>query len=315
MRKLAYFLSLLLISFCAQAQERTVTGKIINQQTGEAIVDATVTVKGTSVVSRSAADGSFSISIPNPNAVLVITHTGMEAQEIKVGSKSDFSIALVQSNVAMTEVIVTGYTSERKKDITGAVSVVNMKEIASIPTGNVMTALQGRVPGVNITTNGTPGGTGTDVSIRGITTVNNNSPLYVIDGVQTRNSPSTILNANDIESIQVLKDAASASIYGTQASNGVIIITTKKAGRNQLRIDFDAQLTAQRFRSGIPLLNAQQWGEAYWQAYQNDGIPPRHDQYGSGPTPVIPEFIDLGKTIRAGNTNWADEVYGPSFQQ
>jgi TonB-linked SusC/RagA family outer membrane protein len=315
MRKLAFFLSLLLFSLCVQAQDRIVTGKITNLQTSDAVADATVTVKGTSVVTRSAIDGSFSISVPNANAVLIITHTGMESQEIKVGDKSGFSVVLNQSNVSMTEVVVTGYTAERKKDITGAVSVVNMKDIASIPTGNVMSALQGRVPGVNISTNGTPGGTGTDVSIRGITTVNNNSPLYVIDGVQTRNSPSTVLNSNDIESIQILKDAASASIYGTQASNGVIIITTKKAGKNQLRIDFDGQLTAQRFRTGIPLLNAQQWGEAYWKAYQNDGIPPRHDQYGNGPTPVIPEFIDQGKTIRAGNTNWADEVYGPSFQQ
>jgi TonB-linked SusC/RagA family outer membrane protein len=315
MRKLAYFITLLFFSLCVKAQERTVTGKIINQQTNEPVAGATITVKGTKVATRSGTDGSFSILIQNANAVLNVTHVGMETQEIQVGSKSDLSVALVQSNISITEVVVTGYTTERKKDITGAVSVVNMKDIASIPTGNVMKSLQGRVPGVDVSTNGTPGGTGTDVSIRGITTVNNNSPLYVIDGVQTRNSPSTLLNANDVESIQILKDAASASIYGTQASNGVVIITTKKAGRNQLKIDFDAQLTVQRFRSGIPLLNAQQWGDAYWKAYQNDGIQPRHDQYGNGATPVIPEFIDAQKTIPAGNTNWADEVYGPSFQQ
>lgn len=313
MRKLVYALLALLLSFNTWAQEKKITGRITDQDTKQPLAGATVSVKGTKIITQSGADGSFSVSVPNDASVLSISYIGMESQEIAVGGKSDVVISLPRVGASLNEVVVTGYSTERKKDITGAVSVIKMKDVASIPTGNVMSTLQGRVPGVNINTNGTPGGVGTDVSIRGITTINNNTPLYVIDGVQTRANIATLLNANDVESIQILKDAASASIYGTQAANGVIIITTKKAGKNQLKVDFDAQMTAQYFHTGIEMLNAQQWGEVYWKAYQNDGIQPRHDLYGSGPAPVIPEFINSKRTIRAGNTNWADEVYTTSL--
>lgn len=315
MRKLVYAFLALLLSFNSWAQEKKITGKITDNETNQPVAGATVTVKGTQIVTLTSADGTFSISVPNSNAVLNVTYVGMETQEVKVGNKSDLSVALLHSTSNLTEVVVTGYSAERKKDITGAVSVVKMKDVASIPTGNVMSTLQGRVPGVNISSDGTPGGVGTGVAIRGITTINNSTPLYVVDGVQTRANIATLLNANDVESIQILKDAASASIYGTQAANGVIIITTKKAAKHQTKVDFDAQFTAQTFHTGIDMLNAQQWGDVYWKAYQNDGVQPRHDLYGSGSTPVIPEYIDLKKTIRSGNTNWADEVYETSLQQ
>lgn len=302
-----------LLSFNTWAQEKKITGTVTDQDTKQPLAGATVTVKGSKIMTQSGADGTFTIAVPNERAVISVTYIGMETQEVSVGGNSDVQVALPRTGNSLNEVVVTGYSAERKKDITGAVSVIRMKDIVSIPSGNVMSTLQGRVPGVNINTNGTPGGVGTDVSIRGITTINDKTPLYVIDGVQTRANIATLLNANDIESIQILKDAASASIYGTQAANGVIIITTKKAGKNQLKVDFDGQMTSQYFHTGIDMLNAQQWGEVYWKAYQNDGIQPRHDLYGSGPTPVIPEFINSKRTIRSGNTNWADEVYTTSL--
>jgi TonB-linked SusC/RagA family outer membrane protein len=313
MRKFAYLFALILLSLHTMAQDKTVSGKVINQENNQPVAGATVSLKGSDAATQTDTDGSFTIAVPNSNAVLIFSYVGLASQEIPVRNQNSLSVTLQSASANLNEIVVTGYSTERKKDITGAVSVVKMKDVASIPSGNIMSTLQGRVPGLNVFNDGTPGGVGTGVSVRGITTINNNTPLYVIDGVQTRANIATLLNSNDVESIQVLKDAASASIYGTQASNGVIIITTKKAGRNQLKVDFDMQLTAQTFRSGIKLLNAQQWGEVYWKAYQNDGIQPRHDLYGSGPTPVIPEFINQKKTIRAGNTNWAEEVYKTSL--
>ena len=316
MKRILY---LTLLFFCAvhllHAQDNlTVSGKVTSE-TGDPMPGLTITVKGTTNGASTNVDGSFSMPVPNANSILVFSFIGYTTQEVPVNNRTTLNISMQPDAKALEEVVVTGYTTEKKADITGAVSVVKMKDVASIPTGNVMSALQGRLPGVDIATNGTPGGVGTGVNIRGITTINNSSPLYVVDGVQTRANIATLLNSNDVESIQVLKDAASASIYGTQAANGVIIITTKKAKKGETRVDFDSQLSTQFFHTGIEMLDAQQWGDVYWKAYQNDGVQPRHDQYGSGSTPVIPQFIDLKKTIPAGNTNWAEEVYETALLQ
>ncbi len=297
------------------AQKRTVSGKVTDLATNEPVPGVNIVEKGTVNGVISDTNGKYVLNVDS-KSVLVFSFIGYASQEIQVGGKTSIDVKLASETLGIDEVVVTGYTTEKKADITGSVSVVRMKDITSVPTGNAMSSLEGRLPGVNITTDGTPGGVNTAAAVRGITTINNSTPLYVIDGVQTRANISTLLNANDIESIQVLKDAASASIYGVQAANGVIIITTKKAGKNQIKVDFDTQLTAQTFHTGIKMLDAQQWGDMYWEAYQNDGVKPVHDQYGSGPTPVIPEFIDAPKnTIRAGNTNWAKEVYHTSLQQ
>ena len=159
--------------------------------------------------------------------------------------------------------------AEKKSDLTGSVAVVKMKDVADIPTGNVMQALQGRVAGMNVTTDGTPGGGNTSTLVRGTTTINNSSPLYVIDGMPTRDNVGSIVASSDIESIQVLKDASSAAIYGAQAANGVIIITTKRAKKGDIRVNLDMSLTAQMFSTGIELLNTEQWANCYWQAYRN----------------------------------------------
>jgi TonB-linked SusC/RagA family outer membrane protein len=310
MKKILYLT--LLLFCCAQllhAQNSlTVSGKV-SSETGDPMPGLTITVKGTSSGTATNSDGTYSLPVPNANAVLVFSFIGYTPQEVAVNNRTSLNITMRPDAKSLEEVVVTGYSSEKKADITGAVAVVKMKDIASIPTGNVMSGLQGRLPGVTVATDGTPGGLGTGVSIRGITTINNSAPLYVVDGVQTRANIATLLNANDVESIQVLKDAASASIYGTQAANGVIIITTKKAKKGEIKVDFDTQLSAQFFHTGTDMLDAQQWGDVYWKAYQNDGVQPRHDQYGSGSSPVVPQYIDLKKTIPAGNTNWADEVY------
>ena len=195
-----------------------------------------------------------------------------------------------------------------------------MDEMGKISYANVMQALTGQVSGVTITQDGQPGSGRTQVRVRGLTTYTNNNPLIVIDGVPTEESIDN-LNPNDIESIQVLKDAASASIYGSRSAAGVLIITTKKGKKGKLSIDAGLLNGVQTLGNKIELLDASQWGEIYWQAAQNDGISPDHPLYGDGPEPVIPNIpylIPNGKQIyqftREG-TNWYDEVYRNALQQ
>ena len=208
--------------------------------------------------------------------------------------------------------------AEKKADLTGSVSVVKMKDVADVPTGNVMQALQGRVAGMNVTTDGTPGGGNTSTLVRGTTTINNSSPLYVIDGMPTRDNVGSIVASSDIESIQVLKDASSAAIYGAQAANGVIIITTKKAKKGEIKVNFDMSLTAQMFSTGIDLLNTRQWADCYWQAYQNgnNGNNPNSALFGNGDAPVIAQTYTSGnKTMKVADTDWAKEIYSTALMQ
>lgn len=180
--------------------------------------------------------------------------------------------------LALNEVVVTGYTTQRKADLTGAVSVVSVGELAKQNENNPIKAMQGRVPGMNISADGAPSGSAT-VRIRGIGTLNNNDPLYIIDGVPTKAGMHE-LNGNDIESIQVLKDAASASIYGSRAANGVIIITTKKGKEGKIKIDFDASISVQTYAHKMEVLNAKEFGKVMWQGYVNDGLDPNQNGLG-----------------------------------
>lgn len=297
------------------AQKQIVRGKVVFAGDKLPLAGVSVIEKGTQNGVITNLEGEFSINVQSSDPILAFTMIGMAKQEQKAVFNTVMNVIMLEDAIALEQVVVTGYTTEKKAEITGAVSVVKISDIASIPTGNVMSSLQGRLAGVNVSTDGQPGGTTTATTIRGLNTINDASPLYVIDGVQTRENISTLINPNDVESIQVLKDAASASIYGTQAANGVIIITTKKSAIKKTKILVDANLTTQNYHTAIPMMNATQWGEAYWMAYKNDGIAPSHDQYGNGEVPVIPAYIDADQTIPAGNTNWADEVYQKAQMQ
>lgn len=288
---------------------------IVTGQTGDPLVGVSVKVEGTRNGTITDIDGKYKLQNISNKAILQFSFIGMESQNIAVEGKSNVNIVMIEDVTAINEIVVTGYTSEKKADITGSVSVVKMDDIKDIPTGNVMTALQGRVPGVSISTTGKPGGTDYSVAIRGITTINDASPLYVIDGVQTRAHMSTILNAKDIESIQILKDAASAAIYGSKAANGVVIITTKKGKTNKLIVDASAQVSAQVFTNQLEMLDAKQWGDVYWQASKNDGMTPSHPVYGFGENPVIPDFIDTDNNQRASDTDWSKECYQTALMQ
>ena len=301
----------------ASAQQVNVNG-IVKDATGETVIGASVMVKGTKTGTVTDFDGNFHVECA-PGSTLVISYIGYKTQEVK--ATDDMVVTLQEESNSLNEVVVTGYTSEKKADLTGSVAVVKMSDIADVPTGNVLSSLNGRVAGVNITTDGTPGGGNTGTLVRGTTTINNSSPLYVIDGVMTRDNVGSILSSNDVESIQVLKDASSAAIYGAQAANGVIIITTKRAKKGEVKIDFEGSLTAQTFTTNYDLLDANQWGDVYWQAYKNTyGTHPNSLIYGNGEQAQLntttPYFTGAnGQTYTAANTDWLDVMYKTALMQ
>ena len=269
-----------LLGATAFAQTIRVTGTVTDADNGEPLIGAGVVVEGTTTGTSTDLDGRFELEVET-GSTLEFVYIGYNS--IKLAAAAEMDVKMSQDTRFLDEVVVTGYMAEKKADLTGSVAVVKMDEVADIPTGNIMTALNGRVAGMVVSTDGTPGGQGTSSLIRGTTTINNSSPLYVIDGVMTRADVGTIVNSNDIESIQVLKDAASAAIYGAQAANGVIIITTKRAQDGVIKVDFNATLSLQVPRRGIPLLNAQEWGDVYWAAYKYDfGTTPKSIIYGDG---------------------------------
>ena len=307
---------LFMAAVLSQAQNITVHGTVVSKADDEPLIGVSVLCKAAETGATTDIDGHFNISVPE-GADLVVSYIG--SKTISVQAQPEMVIRLEEDNALLDEVVVVGYSSEKKADLTGSVSVVKMKDVSDTPTGNVVQALQGRVAGMNITTDGTPGGLSTGTSIRGASSFRGdaNGPLYVIDGVMTRENPGTILNSNDVESIQVLKDAASASIYGAQAANGVIIITTKRARKGECRVTFDATLTMQTYQSGLSMMNAEQWGETYWSAYKYAyGTTPTSELYGNGQSPILQPYTNLnGVPVNPQNTDWEDEIHRTALMQ
>lgn len=306
-----------LAAMAVYAQEIIVQGTVISASDNEPLIGASVIDQATKLGVSTNIDGNFTMKVAQ-DTKLTVSYVGYVPKTVTAAP--ELRIVLEENSALLDEVVVVGYSAEKKSDLTGSVSVVKMKDVSDTPTGNVLQALQGRVAGMTITTDGTPGGNSTSTSIRGASSFRSdaNSPLYVIDGVMTRDAPGTILNSNDIESIQVLKDASSAAIYGAQAANGVIVITTKRARKNESHITFDATLTAQTYQSGLDLLNAEQWGQVYWTAYANanNGASPSSAIYGSGSTPVLSNYTNIdGASVTAGNVDWEKEIHHTSLMQ
>ncbi|MCA0364353.1 MAG: SusC/RagA family TonB-linked outer membrane protein [Bacteroidetes bacterium] len=221
------------------AQGRKVSGLVTDATDGTGLPGVSVTVKGSSKGAVTDNNGKFTVDVNSPNDVLVFSFVGYHAQEVTVGAQNVINISLVLDATNLSELVVTGYTSQSRKDISTAVTIVDTKDMKKIAASNFAEQLQGKVAGVTMSTTGDPGST-QFVRIRGIGSINNNEPLYVIDGVPVQNEANmNFLNPNDIESMQVLKDAASASIYGSRAANGVVVITTKKgkAGKSKIGVD------------------------------------------------------------------------------
>lgn len=305
----------LVMAFCAQAQDITVHGTVISSTDGEPIIGASVIsdIKG-AVGAATDIDGNFEITVPEGSR-LIVSSVGFLTKTVK--AEAQLTISLDEDLELLNEVIVVGYSVQKKVDVTGAITAVNVNEISKQNENNPIKALQGRVPGMNISADGGPSGAAT-VRIRGIGTLNNNDPLYIIDGVPTKGGMHE-LNAGDIESIQVLKDAASASIYGSRAANGVIIITTKRG--NALNVTLDASVAGQFYTNKMKVLNAEGYGRAMWQAYVNDGQDPNTNGlgyhfdwgYDGNGYPqlnsiTMSKYLDSAGTTPAADTDWFDET-------
>ncbi len=296
--RVGYFVPILLflltISSFAYAQKK-VSGKVTDGENNSSLPGVTVLVKGTQTGTVSDSDGNYSINVPAGSAdILVFSFVGYISQEVAVGSQTTLNVTMAPDVRALEEIVVTGYSSQQKKDITGAVSVVKAKDLTAVPAGTTEQMLQGRAAGVTVISSGQPG-TGSSVRIRGFASFGNNQPLYVVDGVQTFDIAS--LNPNDIESMQVLKDAGAASIYGARASNGVIIISTKRGKTGTAKVTYDGYYGMQAQGKGFTnLLGTQEMADLTWLSLKNAGQVgangnPSTAQYGNGATPVIPDYI------------------------
>ena len=317
MKTLLMSICLLLVSAVSFAQVEEASGNVTDNS-GEPVIGATVTVVGGQGNAGTVTDidGNFTVQVQS-GSKLSISFMGYKTQVVK--ATKGLRIVLEEDAKLLNEVVVTGYTTQRKADLTGAISVVSVDEIAKQNENNPIKALQGRVPGMNITADGSPSGTAT-VRIRGIGTLNNNDPLYIVDGVPTKAGMHE-LNGNDIESIQVLKDAASASIYGSRAANGVIIITTKKGKEGKVKVDFDGSISVSSYVNRMKVLNAKEFGQVMWRAYMNDGMDPNTNglgynydwSYNEQGNPVLngismKKYLDDAGTTPAADTDWFDEV-------
>jgi TonB-linked SusC/RagA family outer membrane protein len=298
------------------------TGKILGEN-GVPLAGVTVLEKGVANNSvQTDENGSFSIKI-STNSAVVFSYVGYKSLEVSASKLNGAAISLERDKMNLDDVVVTGYVSQKKADLTGSVSVVNVSQIATNPAGNAMRALQGRVAGMSVAATGSPDPTA-NVRIRGEGTLNNNNPLYIIDGTPTTRSMGE-LALMDIESIQVLKDASSASIYGSRAANGVIIITTKR-GKKGTAVSFNASYSTVSSRKPLDLMNTEQRGIAQYWAIKNDnpnadpnvvGIGglynyvDRKDANGNFILDKVSwrEYLDpVQQTMKSADTDWQDEI-------
>ena len=268
----------------------TVSG-IITDEKGVPLVGATISVKGKiNLVTTTNNAGRFKLDIGANSALLIVSYTGFITQQVSVKADQSVSISLVSTDTNLDDVIVTGYSRQSKRNVTGAVSTVSSDVVAQTPVADVGSVLQGRVAGVSVDEQGGPGATSV-VRIRGFGSNGNNDVLYVIDGVQVRGG-SNLVNPNDIETITVLKDPSNTALYGAQGGNGVIVITTKmgkKAAAPKLEYNtYGSFETPTKYpKSLIP----QQYANAYWGYLKNSNLALSNLFYGSGATPVLPDYI------------------------
>ncbi|WP_194777391.1 SusC/RagA family TonB-linked outer membrane protein [Pararhodonellum marinum] len=336
-KKLSVLLVLLLFSSAMVLAQRTVTGQITDEF-GEGLPGVTVLLKGTTTGTATDIEGNYSLNVPSNESILVFSFVGYLNKEEVVGNRTIVSVAMNPDVQTLSEMVVTGYAVQERKDITGAVATVKSEDLMAVPSATVENQLQGRLAGVNVVSSGQPG-QGSQVRIRGFGSFSNNAPLYVVDGVQTFDIST--LNPNDVENITVLKDAGAASIYGSRAANGVILVTTKKGQKGAVRIDYNGFYGVQDPGRGFTnLLDTQGMADLQWLVFANGpSDTENHAQYGTwtrgGPGPRIPDYIvpagamegdprvnpdnyfldlnNLGATnqiVRANQvgTNWFDEV-------
>lgn len=288
-----------------QTDQITVVGKVVDEN-GESLPGATVQQKGTTFGVITDIEGNFSISVPS-DATLVISFVGYKSTEVSVDGKTQLgNIILISDIKELDQVVVIGYGTQRKVDLTGSVSVVDTEEMKKVSHSNISTMLQGRVAGVQITTDGQPGADPI-VRIRGIGSFGSTAPLYIVDGVPMGTTIRDF-SPNDIETLQVLKDASAAAIYGSRAANGVIIITTKQGKKEQpMKIDYSGYIGFDQVKEGVyDVMDSYQYAEYITMAYNNSDM-----DVPAGYDPTSEKYIDPGEV----NTNWFKEAFKTGVRQ
>ncbi len=296
------------------AQQRIITG-VVSDNTGMLLPGVSVNVKGKSAGVSTDAKGSFRIPVSDNDKILIFSYVGMLSQEVSIDGKSTLVVSLEQTDSKMSEVVVVGYGTVRRADVSSSISSIKAKDIKDLPVAGIDQALQGKVAGVTVTNNsGQPGG-GVSIKVRGVTTINSNDPLIVIDGVifpsntrssagyaglggsdgQTGNSVMATLNPGDIESIDILKDASAQAIYGSQAANGVILITTKKGKSGEGKINYDVYYGQSEVTRKLDLMNLREFAQ-----YQNEVAP----LLGLEPSAEFEDPSVLGR-----GTDWQDAMF------
>jgi TonB-linked SusC/RagA family outer membrane protein len=272
-------------------QQARITGKVTDA-TGLPMPGVGIKVKGTSTTSVTDTDGKYVLNAGG-NITLVFSYVGYETQEVAANGRTTINITLAESQAELSEVVVIGYGTVRRKDLTGSVASVKGADIKSQGVSDVTRSLQGRMPGVTIESAGGDPGAGTRILIRGVGSLNNATPLYIVDGVQVANINN--LNQTDIESVDVLKDASAAAIYGSRAANGVVLVTTKSGKSGAPVVQLTANVGVQSKASSIDVLNAQEWATVHNQAHANAGLTPLE-------LAANPSALGVG-------TDWQDAIF------
>jgi TonB-linked SusC/RagA family outer membrane protein len=298
-----------------QPAGRPISG-VVSDETGEPLDAVTITIKNQSASAISDSAGRYRIEVPPSARTLVFSHVGRVNKEVQIGSSSIYNIIMLKDATSLDEVVVsTGYMTQKKADLTGAITLVTRDDFIKTPSANVMRSLQGKLPGVMITTDGNPA-ENVSIQVRGVTSLMGSPALIVMDG-QPVNMNLRDINPNDIESMQVLKDAASASIYGARAAGGVILINTRKGRKGAAQVTYDGYVGVSKI-TGVPdMLNARQYGQELWQATVNDGDDPNTSiqvyQYDWGlDANGVPklnsltprQWLNAQQTMPSSNTNW-----------
>ena len=271
MKKLILFLIAIITCLGVNAQNVNVSGRVVSSLDGEPLIGATVMVKGSSTGVATDLDGAFTISAPT-GSTLFITYIGYTPQEVKVkGAISGLTIQLIEDSQILDDVVVVGYGTQKKSVVTAAISSVGEETLAQTIPVNVQNALKGVTSGVTATSaNGQPGSSA-QIRVRGVGTINNSNPLYIVDGMPVDGNGIDYLNPSDIKSIEVLKDAASGAVYGARAANGVILVTTKNGVQGRAKITYDFSYGWQSKLKSIDILNATQYAIMKNEAYLNTG--------------------------------------------
>jgi TonB-linked SusC/RagA family outer membrane protein len=313
MKKL--FLATLMLSTSLAFSQDSISG-IVSDESNNPIPGATIVVQGSNVGVVTDFNGNYQINA-SAGDQLTFSSLGFSSQTITLGNQTQINISLSESIDILDEVVVSGYQTQSRRSLSGAIGTVDVDEAFKAPVTNIADALQGRVAGVTVISNGGPGSAPV-VRVRGYSSTNGNDPLYVVDGVQTTDANVLRdINPNDIENISVLKDGA-AAIYGARASNGVIVVTTKTGEYNsENTLEVNALMTVSEIMPYPKNMNLEQHADMIWQSRLNDGQSPSHPQYGSGSFPVIPNFLNIpypaeygegGAQVTPGGTDWMDEI-------